>query len=201
VERLPDTIPSPRLKLRRWVATDAADLCAAVTANLEHLRPWMPWIAAEPVSIAERMALLAQWQSEWERGGDAVIGAFLDGVIVGSTGIHRRRGPGVLEIGYWVHRDHTRNGYATEIAASLTTAAFTVPDIDRVEIHHDKANVASAGVPRSLGYTFAGETLDAVTSPGEVGIDCRWVVQRHEWMAKVAEPFDKSGVGSDPAGR
>jgi hypothetical protein len=33
----------------------------------------------------------------------------------------------------------------------LTNAAFTVPEITQVEIHHDKANVASAGVPRSLG--------------------------------------------------
>ena len=161
----------------------------------------MPWIAAEPVSIVDRLALIAQWQTEWERGGDAVFGAFLDGVAVGSTGFHRRRGPGVLEIGYWVHVDHTRKGFATEIAASLTSVAFTVPDIERVEIHHDKANIASAGVPRSLGYTFAGETLDAVTSPGEVGIDCRWVVQRHEWIAKVDRPFGESRVGSDPAGR
>ena len=201
MERLPDTIPSPRLTLRRWVAADAADLSAAVIANLEHLRPWMPWIAGEPVSLVDRQALIAQWQSEWERGGDSVFGAFLDGAVVGSTGFHRRRGPGALEIGYWVHADHTRKGYATEIAASLTTAAFTVPGIDRVEIHHDKANVASASVPRSLGYTFAGETLDAVTSPGEVGIDCRWVVQRHEWIAKVDRPFGESRVGSDPAGR
>ena len=201
MERLPDTIPSPRLTLRRWVAADAPDLSAAVTANLEHLRPWMPWIAVEPASPVDRLALIAQWQTEWERGGDAVIGAFLDGAVVGSTGFHRRRGPGALEIGYWVHVDHTRKGYATEIAASLTSAAFTVPDIERVEIHHDKANIASAGVPRSLGYTFAGETLDAVTSPGEVGIDCRWVVQRHEWIAKVDRPFDESRVGSDPAGR
>ena len=201
MERLPDTIPSPRLTLRRWVAADAPDLSAAVTANLEHLRPWMPWIAMEPASLVDRLALIAQWQTEWERGGDSVIGAFLEGVVVGSTGFHRRRGPGALEIGYWVHSDHTRKGYATEIGAALTSAAFTVPDIERVEIHHDKANLASAGVPRSLGYTFAGETLDAVTSPGEVGIDCRWVVQRDEWIAKVARPFGESRVGSDPAGR
>ena len=201
MERLLDTITSPRLTLRRWVAADAADLSAAVTANLEHLRPWMPWIAAEPASLVDRLALIAEWQTEWERGGDSVFGAFLDGVVVGSTGFHRRRGPGALEIGYWVHSDHTRKGYATEIAASLTSAAFTVPDIERVEIHHDKANIASAGVPRSLGYTFSGETLDAVTSPGEVGIDCRWVVQRDEWIAKLARPFGESRVGSDPAGR
>jgi RimJ/RimL family protein N-acetyltransferase len=201
VERLPDNIASPRLTLRRWVAADAAALSAAITASIEHLRPWMPWISAEPVSLADRVALIDQWKTEWERGGDEVIGAFLDGVVVGSTGFHRRRGPGALEIGYWVHVDHTRKGFATEIAASLTNLAFTVPDIERVEIHHDKANFASAGVPRSLGYTYAGETLDAVTSPGEAGIDCRWVINRHEWDAKVDGSFDESRVGSDPAGR
>jgi ribosomal-protein-serine acetyltransferase len=201
VDRLPDTIPSPRLTLRRWIAADAAQLSAAITANLEHLRPWMPWISAEPTSLADRVALIEQWRSEWERGGDAVLGAFVDGVVVGSTGFHRRRGPRVLEIGYWVHVDHTRQGFATEIAASLTDAAFTVPDIERVEIHHDKANIASAGVPRNLGYAFAGETLDAVTSPGEIGIDCRWVMNGSEWIARDSGSFDETRVGSDPAGR
>ena len=201
MERLPDTIPSPRLTLRRWLAADAADLSAAVIASLEHLRPWMPWVSAEPVSLTDRVALIEKWQAEWERGGDEVLGAFLDGVVVGSTGFHRRRGPGVLEIGYWVHVDHIRKGFATEITASLTNVAFTVPDIERVEIHHDKANIASAGVPRSLGYTFAGEMLDAATSPGEARIDCRWVMDRDEWIAKSAGPFGETRVGSDPAGR
>ena len=161
----------------------------------------MPWIAAEPVSLADRAALIAQWQTEWEGGGDAVIGAWFDGVVVGSTGLHRRRGPGVLEIGYWVHSEHILKRFGTEMAASLTNVAFTLPGIERVEIHHDKANIASGGVPRSLGYTFAGETLDAVTSPGEIGIDCRWVVHRDEWIAKHGGPFDEQRVGSDPAAR
>ncbi len=61
MKRLPDTIPSPRLTLRRWVAADAPDLSAAVTASLEHLRPWMPWVSAEPVSLTDRVALIEQW--------------------------------------------------------------------------------------------------------------------------------------------
>lgn len=183
VDRLPETVPSPRLTLRRWIAADAQDLSAAVEENLDHLRPWMPWISSEPLSPSDRLALINQWEDEWERGGDVVIGAFLDGVVVGSSGLHRRRGPGVLEIGYWVRADHTRKGIATELSSALTTAAFTVPQIDRVEIHHDKANVASAGVPRRLGFTFIDETQDSVTSPGEVGIDCRWMITKQEWIA------------------
>jgi RimJ/RimL family protein N-acetyltransferase len=63
--------------------------------------------------------------------------------------------------------------------------AFAVDGIERVEIHHDKANVASAGVPRRLGFTFEGETQDSITSPGEVGIDCRWTMTRQDWAGRA----------------
>ncbi|HEY0518203.1 MAG TPA: GNAT family protein [Ilumatobacteraceae bacterium] len=186
MDRLPDTMHTPRLILRQWCADDAAKLADAITRNVEHLRPWMPWIAAEPQTTQNRLSLILQWQSEWERGGDLVVGAFQDGDVVGSAGLHRRRGPGVLEIGYWIDVGHVRNGFATEIASTLTTLAFTVDGIERVEIHHDKANVASGGIPRRLGYTLAGETPDSITSPGEVGIDCRWTIDRQVWLDNTA---------------
>jgi RimJ/RimL family protein N-acetyltransferase len=188
VDRLPETMASDRLILRRWVPDDAAALCAAVEENLDHLRP----VDAVDRRRAEepRGAGSAhhQWTNEWERGGDVVVGVLMDDVIVGSTGLHRRRGPDVLEIGYWVHRSYTRQGIATELSSALTTAAFTVPGIERVEIHHDKANEASAGIPRSLGYTRMEETKVAVTSPGEVGVDCRWQVTRDEWARLLVAP-------------
>jgi len=183
VDTLPNMISTERLTLRQWTVADVDALSAAVTESIEHLRPWMPWIGPEPISRPQRVALIEHWHAEWSRGGDLVIGVFRDGAVVGSSGLHRRRGPGVLEIGYWVHVDHVQQGIATEVARALTTAAFTVPDIERVEIHHDKANAASAGVPRRLGYTFVDETPVDVTSSGEMGIDCRWVVRREEWAA------------------
>jgi RimJ/RimL family protein N-acetyltransferase len=125
--------------------------------------------------------LFERWDKDWHVGGDLVVGIFMDGTIVGGSGLHTRRGPGVLEIGYWVRADHAKQGIATEAAAALTSAAFTVERIHRVEIHHDKANVASSGVPRRLGYTLADESESAITSPGETGIDCRWVMRRDEW--------------------
>lgn len=181
MERPPDHLQTPRLTLRRWVADDAPFLNAAILASIEHLRPWMPWVAAEPVSVPDRVELFERWDREWQQGGDLVMGIFKDGDVVGGSGLHTRRGPGVLEIGYWVHVDHAKQGIATEAAAALTTAAFTVDGIDRVEIHHDKANVASAGVPRRLGYTLVDESANAISSPGEVGIDCRWVMRRDDW--------------------
>ena len=50
---------------------------------------------------------------------------------------------------------HRWEGYCS--AAEL---AFTVPGIERVGIHHDKASQASAGVPRSSGCRPIGEQPD-----------------------------------------
>ncbi len=195
MERLPDLVHSPRLTLRRWVDSDGPALSAAILDSLEHLRPWMPWVASEPVRLEDRVALIERWNTDWEQGGDLVVGIFMNGMVVGGSGLHRRRGPGVLEIGYWVHADHVRKGIASEVSEMLTTVAFTVADVERVEIHHDKANQASSGVPRRLGFTFVDETPNVVLAPGEGGIDCRWHITRADWSSRQRQP----ALGSEVA--
>jgi hypothetical protein len=54
-------------------------------------------------------------------------------------------------------------------AGLLADAALAEPGIAAVEIHH-KANRASAGVPRKLGYRFVGEAPDGKHAPADVGI-------------------------------
>jgi ribosomal-protein-serine acetyltransferase len=179
--RLPDRAAGHGVGLRRLEVDDAPLLHAAVVASTEHLRPWMPWIAAEPQTLQQRRDLISAWEHRWEQGGDATFGIFTGRLLVGGCGLHRRVGPRGLEIGYWVHVGHVGRGYATKAAALLTTAAFSDPEVGFVEIHHDKANVRSAGVPRRLGFTMLGERPDEISAPGEVGVDCQWQVSRHDW--------------------
>ena len=180
--RLPNDARSSRLILRPWTVEDEPLLSAAITTSVEHLLPWMPWAALEPVSAADRLDLIQRWHDEWAAGGDAVFGIFaLDGSVLGGTGLHRRLGDGGLEIGYWVHAEHTGNGYAREVARVLTDLAFTIDGIDRVEIHHDRANIASRRVPEALGFTLVAEHEREITAPGECGITCVWRVSRDSW--------------------
>ncbi len=182
--RLIDHVQSDRLTLRRWRAADVDALAAAITSSTDHLRPWMPWIAFEPVTRADRLTWIEQVTDEWAAGGDVVFGMFVDEVVVGGSGLHRRSGPGTLDIGYWVHADHVRQGIAREAAAALTDVAFTIAEINAVEIHHDRDNVASGAVPASLGYLFVAEASRPLTAPGECGIDCQWRVERDAWHAR-----------------
>jgi hypothetical protein len=42
-----------------------------------------------------------------------------------------------------------RRSLATNVVRLLTNSALSLPDISHVEIHHDKANQASAGAPKA----------------------------------------------------
>jgi len=181
VEVLPEHIEGDGVLLRRWRPGDAQALDRAVAESADHLRPWMAWMALEPQNVEQRRAMFAEREREWARGGDVMLGVFVSGRVAGSCGLHRRRGPRTLEIGYWIHPSFTRRGLATLVAGMLTDAAFSVSGIEHVEIHHDKANVASAGIPRRLGFGFVGEARDAPDAPAAVGIDCTWRMDRERW--------------------
>lgn len=178
---LPDSFEGYGVMLWRWRPSDAELLHRAVSESLEHLTPWMEWTREEPRSVSQRHELLIEWESEWQRGGDANFAVVVGRAVAGGCGLHRRRGPTTLEIGYWTHPSFVRRRVATAAARLLTDAAFSVPEIERVEIHHDKANFASRGVAAALGYRFVGEHPDQPRAPAEVGIDCTWRVSREEW--------------------
>lgn len=147
-------ILTPRLELRCWEPSDAPRLKAMIDDNLEHLRPWMPWIHHEPTTLEEKVALLRKFRARFDLDEDFTYAMFAraDGCLVGGCGLHPRQGPGALEIGYWVARDRVGRGLATEAAAALTRVAFEVHQVDRVEIRVEPTNVASSTIPRKLGY-------------------------------------------------
>jgi len=184
---LPEVVTSPRLTLRVWRLEDAPALSRAVNESLEHLRPWMPW-AAEDAGVDHYEQFISERRAQWRDGGDATYGVFADGLVVGGTGLHRRRGPGVLEIGYWIHVDHVGRGYATELSTALTEAAFGVDGVQRVQIRHDRANVRSRAVPARLGFTMIDQQPGDQKTSGDEGVDCTWEVERDAWLARTRDP-------------
>ena len=183
MERLPDRIDGEFLLLRLWRASDAEAQQQAIEESAEHLRPWMAFIAEEPQRLSQRREMLARWEREWSAGGDAYYAVIVDGTVAGSCGLHRRVGPRALEIGYWTHARYLRRGVASNAAELLTDAAFQLSHIEHVEIHHDKGNTASSGVPRRLGYQLKGEQPqpDRALAPADTGTDCIWHINRDEW--------------------
>jgi RimJ/RimL family protein N-acetyltransferase len=174
-----ETLHVSRSPLRRRRPADAAALLAAIIELQEHLRPWMPW--ADGYDEARAAEYLRDCDTHWAAGDAFAFAIIVGDQIVGSAGLHKRVGDDGLEIGYWVHRDWTGRGIATDAAAALAAAALALPGIDRVEIYHDAANVASGRIPAKLGFARLGErpTRDmGPSAPGETGTDVAWRLTR-----------------------
>jgi RimJ/RimL family protein N-acetyltransferase len=142
------------LVLRCWNPVDAPLLKVALDTSLEHLRPWLPWARHEPQPVEEKAQLLRRFRANFDRGRDFAYGIFTrdESKVLGGTGLHKRVGPGAFEIGYWIHVRHVGQGFATESTAALTRVAFEVCGVDRIEIHVEPGNPASAAIPRKLGF-------------------------------------------------
>jgi RimJ/RimL family protein N-acetyltransferase len=146
-------IITPRLLIRCPEPADAPALQAAIQESKEHLSPWMLW-ANEPAGLQERIEFLRKSRGNFDLGIDFGYLIFnrQGTILIGGTGLHTRLGKDAREIGYWIHKDHIHQGYATEVASALTRIAFDVDHISRVEIHCSPHNTRSANIPRKLGF-------------------------------------------------
>lgn len=92
-------------------------------------------------------------------------------------------------------------GFARESTAALTSVAFRVCGVDRVEIRVDPSNAASLRIPRALGFTEEGTLRRRL--PGREGDAPRDAVV----FALFADELEASPVAAvaleayDPLGR
>ncbi|MGZ4277517.1 MAG: GNAT family N-acetyltransferase [Solirubrobacteraceae bacterium] len=161
--------------VRRWRVEDAPELSRAVAESLDHLRPWVEWVVREPLTLAERRRWIADGLVDAQSARYAIFAA---GELAGGCGLYSRIGRGGVEIGYWLHPRFTGRGVATAAVRVLCAIAFRDPSIDRVEIHHDAANIASEGVPRRAGFTHVEDRPEPPRAPGDSGVERVWRLRR-----------------------
>lgn len=174
---------------------------AAIEESLTHLLPWMPWASYWPISLQDRLDLLRKWRGNFDLGIDFEFGIFdaSESIFLGAVGLHTRHGPGVRGIGYWIHIDQVNQGYGTETAAALTKVAFEIDRVRRVEIRCDPENIASASIPRKLGYIHEATLHDRIEiSPGNFHDCMLWSLFAQDYPSSPAsnaemQAFDAIG--------
>ena len=151
-------IETERLIVRCYQPSDAQLLADSVLENVEHLKPWMPWAHNEPEPFEEKEKRMQRLRGMFDLQQDYTYGIFNreETKLLGGTGLHTRLGENELEIGYWMHKDHLNKGLVTESTSALIKVAFEVIHVHRIEIHCDPTNLASAAIPKKLGFTHEG---------------------------------------------
>jgi RimJ/RimL family protein N-acetyltransferase len=184
----PETIHVPAGLLTRARESDAEQVAQSVAQNLAHLRPWMPWANEASADAEFQRGRCRDCEDRWADGSEYiyVLRRHPGGPVIGTFGLHRRVGPGAIEIGYWVHVSYTGQGYATSAAAALTRAGLALSDVTRVEIHTDEANVISAAIPRRLGYRLDRVEARAPEAEAETGRLQIWIKTSADPVAPAA---------------
>lgn len=194
-------IHTQRTVIRCWDPKDAPMAKASVDENIAHLLTFMPWAADEPQPVEQKIALLRSFRGHFDLGQDFVYGIFNrdETRVLGGTGLHTRGKPNTREIGYWIHKDFTRQGLATEVSMALTKVAFEIDHVWRVEIICAVDNIASAAVPRKLGYTCeAVHRQEIILNDGQRHDEMYWTLLESEYptspsASAAIEAYDALG--------
>lgn len=154
-----------RLRLRCFAPHDTASLSRAIAESIDHLQPWLTWTVHEPLSFDDRLTWVRSQRGHFDLGGDYCFGAFSkdESHLLGVCLLRMGSSVDEREVGYWIHKDHLRRGFATELVGALVRVAFDVEEVDSLEIRTFPHNVASAAVAVRLG--FSGPTLDPLSYP------------------------------------
>jgi len=176
-------IETKRLVIRCWKPEDAAMIQEATATSKEHLLPFMPWAADEPQPVEQKVELMRRFRGLFDRGEDYVYGIFSkdESRALGGTGLHTRPKDNALEIGYWLHKDFINQGFITETTAALTKVAFELYHVERMEIHCSVENLASAAVPRKLGYVHEATRRRLGSANGEKTDQMIWTLFADEY--------------------
>lgn len=155
----PTAIETSRLLLRRYQPGDAEMYYQAIRANWDHLYEFLPPQQEAMHSTADAEAVIAwleeMWNrreifvfSAWERG----TGEYAGEAYLANPDWHVP----CIEVGYFVIKDKTGQGYAGEATRALVDYAFTHLGVVRVELQCRADNLASQRVAERIGFTLEG---------------------------------------------
>lgn len=82
------------------------------------------------------------------------------GKLIGRAGIeHREELDGELELGYAIHPNYQRRGYATEVCNAIIDYAFTELEFEEICCLIEKENAASICFAKGLGFLLQQEII------------------------------------------
>ncbi|QLH24816.1 GNAT family N-acetyltransferase [Streptomyces sp. Rer75] len=178
MERPNQIIDCGDFALRRWRGqSDFASAFTLIEESLDHLRPWMPWVARH--SEESTRDFLAKSTSKWASGDAYNYAITEDSTLIGMCSTRRGAEPQGWSMGYWLHPAVSGRGIATRATAAMVTEMFALPDVEYLEIAHDLANTSSGAIPRRLRFTeVRREPVTPPAAPSASGIDVVWRLNR-----------------------
>lgn len=174
---LPTAFHSKRLQLRCYRPEDSSLYCQMLLANHNHLYEFLPPFLEAVQNEADAERVIRQLAEEWQRRNLFIFGVWEqeNGRYVGETYLANADWDvPCIELGYFVIKDKTGQGYATEAAQATIKYAFEQMTVSRVELQCAADNEASQHVAKRCGFTFEGRQRQRQHKKGGALVDRLW---------------------------
>lgn len=157
------TINTKNLTLRTFREEDAESVQQLLSINKPHMTPWIPWAKNEPQSVETKKLQIKEWKESFNQNKKYIYGVYEHNSarLIGMMFMFTRRGNGSLEVGYIIDYRKYGKGYATEASEALTYLGFEV-GAKKMLIYCDQANIASARIPKRIGYTHTSSEIEKI---------------------------------------
>jgi RimJ/RimL family protein N-acetyltransferase len=182
---LPYRFSTLRLSLRRYCLGDGSVYYNALCANRKHLYEFMPEMMLKLQSAEDAEGFIRWQNAEWEARSVFIFGMWENatGNYVGESYLANAdwRVP-CIETGYFVLKEYTRRGFASEALWGITRYAFEQMGVTRVELQCSTDNDASRGVAEKCGFVYEGRLRQRNRKKDGSLVDRLWFgLLRSEW--------------------
>lgn len=170
------------IHLRPLAEADAAELHALIEANRGQLRRWLSWAAEQ--TFEDTLGFLRRCEEQLARNDGfqaaVVSGRAIAGAIgyVGVNWQHRS-----TSLGYWLGEEHQGRGTMTAAVRVLVDHAFSVWELNRVEIRVAAENYRSRAIPERLDFRQEGTLRQAELVDGRYLDNVIYSILAADWRA------------------
>jgi ribosomal-protein-serine acetyltransferase len=185
---LPTEFTSERLLLRRYRPDDITMYYQMLCNNADHLYEFLPSFLLAMRSEEDIKTWFDRQITEWNTRTLFIFGAW-DKVTGDYVGESYLASPDWdvprIEVGYFLVKEFTGKGYATESANAVIRYAFEQLKVLRIDLRCAADNTASVQVAKRCGFTYEGCSRQHHRKKDGTLIDMLWYgLLLSEWQNK-----------------
>jgi len=188
LQEFPTEFTSERLLLRCYRSSDITLYYRMLQDNAEHLYEFLPPFLINVQREGDIKAWFDRQNAEWNARNLFIFGAWnkVTGIYVGESYLANPNWDVPrIEVGYFLVKEFTGKGYATEAANAAIRYAFEHMKILRIDLRCAVDNTASIQVAKRCGFTQEGCFRQHHRKKDGVLVDMLWYgLLLSEWQKK-----------------
>lgn len=143
--------PTKVFEVRDMKISDAREYQRSFNNSVDHLEKYLEWGASATQYNLKRCQDIIK-RTQKERFPERTFAICTFGKLVGEINFGEGSRKDGLQLTYWISKNSAGQGLCSKAVKKLMEKAFLMEDINFLEIHADKNNLASKRVAEKVGF-------------------------------------------------